>query len=147
MLMGKKNIVIICAILLFITFWFVSFGSSIFAARCLDQEVDVNIRKTSCNWASKTTISKFFEADHPEYAAIEIERVITLAEAGLIEESELAMSKLLDWASIDRSRQGNTGNRRDDAVAGIILSRINKLDRNTNSFLVFSRALGFQEQS
>ena len=145
MLMGKKHTIIICTVLFFIPFWFVGFGSSIFAARCLDQEVDVNIRKTSCNWASKTTISKYVEADHPEYAAIEIERIITLAEVGSIEESELAMSKLLDWASIDRSRQGNTGNQRDDEVAGIILSRINRLDRNTNSFLVFSRALGLQE--
>jgi hypothetical protein len=127
----------------FITFWFVGFSSTIFGARCLDQEVDVNIRKSSCNWASKTTLAKYFEADHSEYAAIEIERVITLAEVGSIEESELAMSNLLDWAAIDRSRPGITGNQRDDKVAGIILSRINKLDRNSNSFLVFSRALGF----
>lgn len=143
--MNTKAKTSIGLILVFMVLWGVGFGSSIFAGRCLNNEINIESRAIACNWASRITLAKYFEADHPEYAAIQFERVITRAESGKMEQSASAMHDLLQWVSIDQARQGNTGNQRDDKVAAVIFARVQNLDRNSNGFLVFSQSLGFRE--
>lgn len=143
--MAKKTIAFSCLMAVFLAFWAVGFSSSILAGRCMNTDIDIHSRMAACNWASRTTLSKYVSADHSEYAAMELERVIVLAEAGHLEASASALRDLLVWASIDGARQGNTGKTRDDRVAAVFFLRVQKLDRNSNSFLVFARAFGHQE--
>ena len=129
----------------FIIIWIIGFGSSIFASRCLKSDLSVESKLSACNWASKTTISKYIRSDHPEYAAIELERIVSLAQLGNRSESLLAMKKLLSWASIDTDRRGPTGDYRNDRVASVIFTRVSRFPEESPELNIFSLALGFEE--
>lgn len=130
-------------ILLFILFWLAGFTSSLFAGRCLNEDIDIKDRLRTCSVASKTTLSKYFEADHDAYARIEFERIIALAETGKLEKSASAMSEFLKWANIDKTWKRHAADKRSRKIADVIFPRVQKLDRNGNSFAVFARVLGF----
>lgn len=140
--MTKTRILSAFAVL-FLCFWATGFASSFFAGQCLKPKTDIQKKIAACNWASVTTLAKYVESDHTEYAAIEFERAIALAEGGDPQKALGVMRDLLEWASIDKTWQA-TGNRSDDRVAGVIFSRAKRLNRSSIAFRMFAQALGFE---
>ena len=141
--MTKTKTKILSAVaVVFLCFWATGFSSSLLSSHCLKPKLDIQKKIAACNFASATTLSRYFEADHPEYAALEFERAIALAEGGDSQKAHIVMRDLLEWASIDKTSQA-TGNRRDDRVADEVFSGARRLDRNSVAFWVFAQAMGF----